>query len=532
VKRTALHVFCLLAAVMGVCLLRCGICSAAEVAETGFEIRDFEMTGNTIFPMEKLRDAVAPYRGTGKTAADVEKARDALEGLYHEAGYPAVIVNIPEQTLKEGIVKLEVIESRIGRVRVTGNRYFTEEKISRGLPSLRPGEILYLPKVQEEVNRLNRNPDFKVNPSMAPGVAPGTIDIELKVEDRLPLHGYLELSNRASPDTTELRLNAMVRYDNLWQREHSAAIQYQTSPQKTEEVQVIGASYVLPAPWEQDHQLAFYAIWSDSDTAFGEGFRTIGKGEIFGLRYVMPLQPYKLYAHNITLGIDYKHFDQTVGFTTGSGETTETPISYLPFSVSYSASLPDEGGTTQFSAGLNMSFRGVVSDEREFELKRYKAHADYLFATAGVQRAQKLPWGMSLFVKVDGQMSDQPLIDNEQYVAGGMESVRGYKESEVTGDNAVHGTIELTFPDPLDKTPAGKKFQMSPFLFYDAAKLVIRDPLPGQDDSITIQGAGVGMRGSILRNIEYEVDGAVAMNSTDNTESGDLRFYFMVKTVF
>lgn len=513
-----------------------GICSG-EGVETSFDIKSFEVTGNTIFPADKLQGVVSPFTGKGKTAADVEHARDALEKLYHDAGYPAVLVNIPEQTLKDNVVKLQVIESRIGKVKVTGNRYFTMEKVMNDLPSLAPGQILYLPKVQEEIGRLNRNQDFKVDPVMSPGSAFGTIDVELKVVDQLPTHGYLELNNRASPDTTALRLNAMVRYDNLWQKEHSLSLQYQTSPESLKQVEVLGFSYALPAPWNKDHQWALYGIWSDSNTAFGEGFTVVGKGQIFGTRYVIPLTEYKLYAHNITLGLDYKHFDNAVGFTKANGQTTHTPITYMPLSFSYNASLPDEqGGVTQFSGGLNMAFRGIVSDENEFELKRYKGTASYIYATAGVQRTQKLPLGLSLFAKVDGQVADQPIIDNEQYIAGGMSSVRGYLESEATGDHAVHGTLEVSFPDTLkawsQENWITKRLQMSPFLFYDVAELITIDPLPGQFGSSTLEGAGAGVRGSMTKSLEYELDWATALRTTTNTKSGAERVYFKLRAVF
>ncbi|HKZ15846.1 MAG TPA: POTRA domain-containing protein [Geobacteraceae bacterium] len=528
----ARYLFCLLVTILILHTPMSEICAAEDEGDTGFGIIVFEVTGNSIFPVDKLRDTVLPFTGSGKTVADVEKARDALEKLYHDAGYPAVMVNIPEQTLKNGVVRLQVIESRIGRVKITGNRYFTMGKVMKDLPSLSPGAILYLPKVQKEIGRLNRNQDFKVDPIMSPGKELGTIDVELKVEDRLPLHGYLELNNRASHDTSKLRLNGMLRYDNLWQKEHSIALQYQTAPENTKEVEVVGGTYALPAPWNEDHPLALYGIWSDSDTAFGEGFMVVGKGEIFGIRYVLPLPHYRLYSHNTTLGLDYKHFDQAIGFTSESGETTHTPISYLPLSFSYSAFLPDEwGGMTQFSGGLNISFRGVVSDEREFELKRYKAMANYLYATAGIQRTQKLPVGMSLFVKVDGQVSGQPLIDNEQYIAGGMESVRGYMESEAAGDDAVHATLEISFPDPLERFGTGKRFQMIPFLFYDMAELTIIEPLPGQDKSIKLGGAGAGMRGSMTKNLEYELDWAAALDATDRTQRNDQRIYFKVKAL-
>jgi hemolysin activation/secretion protein len=510
-----------------------GSFAAADNGETSFEIKSFDIKGNTILPANRVLSAVALFIGSRKTASDVEKARDALEKLYHDSGYPAVMVNIPEQTLKDGIVKLEVIETRIGKVKVTGNRYFTMEKILHDLPAFAPGEILYLPKVQEEVGRLNRNPDFKVDPAISPGKEFGTIDAELKVEDRLPVHGYLELNNRDSHDTTQLRLNAMLHYDNLWQMEHSISVQYQVSPEKLSQVEVASVSYVLPAPWNVDHQLVLYGIWSDSNTAFGEGFSVIGKGQILGLRYVVPLPPYKLYSHNITMGLDYKHFNQAFGFQAPGAPATNTPLTYTPLSFSYNASLPDEwGGAFQFSAGLNMNFRGISSRESEFESKRYLAKANYLYGTAGIQRTQKLPLGMNLLVKLDGQIANEPLVSNEEYSAGGMENVRGYLENEEMGDNAFHGTAEISFPAPFEETKIGKIAQVTPFIFYDIARLITQQPLPGQTGISELQGTGAGIRGALTKYMQYEIDWAIALQPTERIARNDQRVYFKVKGLF
>ncbi|NWF56531.1 MAG: hypothetical protein HXY45_17225, partial [Syntrophaceae bacterium] len=100
---------------------------AAE-RETTFTILSFSIEGNTLFPGKDLEKVLRQHLGLGKTAADVEKARNALEKYYHDKGYPAVLVNIPEQTVQEGTIRLQVIESKIGRIRVTGNRFVTEGK--------------------------------------------------------------------------------------------------------------------------------------------------------------------------------------------------------------------------------------------------------------------------------------------------------------------------------------------------------------------------------------------------------------------
>lgn len=428
--------------------------AAEEGRGPRFAIKGFIVVGNTLLPDKPYDDdPESPFRdfptiqgilqgfaGPDKSARDVEQARQQLEHAYHEHGYPSVLVNIPEQTLEDGFVRLQVIESKVRRVRVIGNRYFTKEHILAKLQTLQEGSVLYMPHLQDELLLVNRSPDLRVEPMLLPGKRFGTVDVELRVKDQLPLHGSLELNNRCSKNTTELRLNAMLRYDNLWQREHSASLQYQTSPKDSSEVQVIAGSYGLPSWWHDDHRLALFGVWSDSDTAFGDGFRTVGKGYTLGGRYIMPLAAYERhYTHNVSLGFDYKNFYETSYLD----ETISTPISYLPFAISYQGTAPGEGGTSRFHAGLNFSFRGLVNHRQEFETKRYRGQANYVYLRLGLEREQQLPFGLRLDGKVDGQLADQPLVSNEQMVAGGMDSVRGYKESAAAGDDGIHLSFEL-----------------------------------------------------------------------------------------
>lgn len=204
----------------------------AEEQQPTFEIKSYSIEGNTLLPKDTIQGILKEYTGPKKTAETVNKARDALEKYYHDAGYPAVLVNIPEQSIEEQsvVVKLQVIESKIGNVRVTGNRYYTKEKIIRELPSLAPGKVLYVPSLQRDLERINRGEDLKATPSLSPGQEMGTTDVEIKVEDKLPFHGSFELNNRSTHDTSPLRINAMLRYDNLWQMDHSLALQGQLSP--------------------------------------------------------------------------------------------------------------------------------------------------------------------------------------------------------------------------------------------------------------------------------------------------------------
>jgi hemolysin activation/secretion protein len=497
-----------------------------------FEIKGFTLEGNTLLTDEDRNTLLAGYVGQSKTSTDVEKARDTLESFYHKSGYPAVLVNIPEQDVESGLVRLEVIESRIRKVNVTGNRYFTKTTIMKMLPSIREGGLIYLPSIQQDFALANRNSDLKISPALVPSKELGAVDINLKVSDKLPLHGSLELNNRSSHSTTSLRANGSISYNNLWQKEHAISLQYQTSPKDRQEVQLLVGSYIITTPWNKDHTLSFYGVWSDSDNAFSDGFQVVGKGSVLGARYTIPLPLLEKGYHSITLGIDYKNFKEDVNFIDSEQEGLRTPIKYVPLSSSYTAVISNGNGKTQVDIGLNLALRNLGAEQREFEIKRYNARGGYLYFTGGMSRSQNLPYGMSVVAKVDGQIASEPLISNEQFSAGGMESVRGYKESEASGDTACHWMLNVNFPDLAELFNSKEKFNGIPYLFYDGAKTWKKDPLEGEDKSNNLQGAGIGLKGSFLKNFEYKLDGAIALDKTDNVDRGDKSFYFRVKYGF
>lgn len=102
-----------------------------------FEISRFDVAGNTLLSAAEIEGAVAPFTGKGRDFGDVQRALEALEGLYHARGYNVVTVQLPEQELNGGVVRLNVLQTRIGKVTIDGNRRFSEANIRRSLPALR-----------------------------------------------------------------------------------------------------------------------------------------------------------------------------------------------------------------------------------------------------------------------------------------------------------------------------------------------------------------------------------------------------------
>lgn len=492
--------------------------SGAPAPSPKFDVLEFEVEGNSVLPVVAIERAVYPFLGPGRTVEDVEAARAALERTYREAGYITVAVDIPEQRVEGGLVTLRVTEGRVARTRVTGARYFDQGRILAGAPSLAEGSVPYAPDAQTELNALNQSADRRVTPTFRAGRQPGTTEVDLAVEDTFPLHGRIELNNRYSPDTEPLRLLGTIRYDNLFQRLHSASLQYQTSPQDTSQVKVISGSYT--APLAPSRFLTFYGIDSDSAIASGLGGGTVvGKGSTYGLRYTLALGGTDTFRHSATLGVDRKISDQDAA-------GVFTPVRYTPFAVSYSGAVADPSGLTEFGAGLNLSFKGLGNEQSEFEDRRFKASANYMILRFDLSRTQNLPAGLSLYGRLDGQVASGPLINNEQFVAGGIDSVRGYLEASALGDDGLRGSVELRSPQ-WSKSVGELVNDFRGVAFVDGARLTVRDPLPQETDRFTLSSTGIGLRMRAWDRLVLRLDAGLVLREIRESEKHSVRVQFI-----
>src|SRR5262245_32483513 len=353
--------------------------AGVEQVEERFDVWEYRVLGAAVMPVQSVERALYGHLGPQKTIADIETARKALEDSYGNAGYMTVFVDIPEQTVDLGIVRLQVTEGKLDRVRVSGARYFSNRQILAALPALEQGQVPQFPQVQRELAALNRvTPDRAITPVLRAGRSPGTVDVELQVKDDVPFHGAFEVSDRYTADTSELRSSLSLTYANLWQRAHSASLQYQVAPEEPDEVNVLAATYAARLE-KADAVLALYAVDSSSDVATIGTLSVLGQGDIFGVRSIMPLDSIGSYGHNLTLGIDLKDFDENIRLSLDDG--LRTAIKYVNWSAVYGFGWTLDNSNTDLSIGASWGVRGFGNDDLEFELKRFKARANYLYLT-------------------------------------------------------------------------------------------------------------------------------------------------------
>jgi len=514
------HRYAPIMAWLGVWLGAVGLRAEEPAPATGGDlfIQEYRVEGVRHLARDLVEETVYPFLGPGRSADDVEQARAKLEKAYRDQGFQAVAVQIPPQEVKDGIVVLQVVEGVVERLRVNGARFSSLRAIKALAPSLAEGQVVDFKLVPREIEALNQLPDRRVTPTLRAGGAPGLVAVDLTVEETTPLHASVELNNRRSANTTSLRLNTTATDNNFLQRGDTLGLSFQVAPQRAADAKVLSAYYLTRLPAWNGVSLMLQGTKQDSNVSTLGGAAVTGRGEIVGLRALVRLPLAKNFFQTLNLGLDRKHFDQTLRV---GGGALVAPITYWPLGANYSATLFGEKRETNGSLGATLHLRGLGSDPAAFDNRRYRADGSFAVLRGELSHEQEIGRGWQFFAKTSGQLADQPLLDSEQASGGGLGTVRGYLESEVVGDNAAFATLELR-----SRPWSGPWGEWRGYAFGETGLLKVFQALPQQHSYFRLASYGVGVRGRFRKQFHGSLDMGVPLVAQANTQPHDLRFTF------
>jgi hemolysin activation/secretion protein len=498
-----------------------------------FNVHEYRVLGNSVLSNRDIETVLYPLLGDHKTLADVEVARAALEKAYHDRGFATVFVDIPEQDVSDEIVRLKATEGRLHEVHISGARYFSERKIMAAVPSATAGTVPNIPVLQDQLSAVNiTTADRTVVPILKAGPVPGTVDLALRVDDHLPLHGSVEFDNQYTPYTKPLRATVSLSYANLFNEFDNVSVQYQLSPQNTNQVKVLAANYAWGA-LANGLRPSVSFIDSKSNVPAVSTLGVLGKGQVYGSRFTFPLTDAPGMPQSLTFGVEYKHFLESIalgsqGASPPAGQLVNTPISYANLSLAFNGNWSSDFLQGVFSTAANFGPRGAPNNPETFANKRFKAQPNYFYVKMDGSLYLHLPWEFQLILRADGQFAVEPLITNEDFSITGANAVRGYLEAESLSDSGVVGSAQMQSPIWRVKTfPLGDVF-----VFFDSGHSHVIDPLPGEPPAITLRSWGAGLNLLPGKMFTGSLTWADPLVTGPNTRRGDSRFLFIVRGAF
>jgi len=529
---------------LAVALLAASALSLAQAPSERFDIDRFAIEGNTLLEAEEIEAVLRPFTGKGREAGDLRQAIEALAQRYRSAGFSIVRVVAPEQNLDRGVVILRVIEARIGKVIVTGNRFFGDSNIRFSLPALREGASPRPGDISANVQLANENPAKQVDVVLRPGEMPGVVDATVEAMDVRPLKAFITFDNTGNSQTGKFRLGAGVQHANLFNRDHVGTFNYVISPGKGGQVGLYSASYRLPL-YSMGDSVDFILARSDvsaGTTQTVAGPLTFsGRSAVYGLRYNHLLARRGEYSHRIVFGLDYRAYKNDCalgGFGAAGCGPAAVDVSVRPVSVAYSGNWSVPGRTAEFHGAMSRNIPGVANGlESDFNATRPSpvsgpgAPSRYAILRFGASVVHAFANNWQVRAAVNAQHTSDALVSGEQFGLAGANAVRGFEEREVARDAGYFANFEVYSPNLGGKLP-GHEGSIRGLLFYDMARAANR-PLAGEfTQRASIASVGAGVRWNIGRDFNLRFDLAKVTDDVGSRPIGTVRGHVSVYVGF
>jgi hemolysin activation/secretion protein len=502
---------------------------AAEAVDSPighFDIARFQVEGNTLLPQQAVDDLLKPYAGANRNFADVQRALEALEAAFRERGYNIVQVILPEQELNQGVVRFTVVQTRIGKVTVQGNKVFDEANIRHSVPDLREGETPNIGRISNSLRMANENPAKKTSLQLQGSDQQDEVNALLKVDDGKAWRVGANLDNTGTSSTGKSHVGLTYQNANVAGLDHVLSLQYTTTIENPSQVSVWGAGYHIPL-YSLGDSIDLFGSYSNVDSgsvAAGVfNLQVSGKGSIYGARYNKALTRSGDFESKLIFGLDYRAYKndlQLQGLQLGSDVTVH------PVSASY------VGTWTRTAGDVNLSLSAIANvpggthgATGDFDRARNGATASYKIMRFGMGLTRALPGDWQMRLAFNGQYTPDALVPGEQFGAGGASSVRGFAEREVANDVGYVANAEAYTPN-LCTAMRGSSLLCRALAFVDAAHVSHNKALPGEITHVSIASAGLGLRMALDRYMTMQFDYGRVIDGGGVRETGSSRVHF------
>ena len=366
----------------------------------------------------------------------VDMKREIID-FYSSLNRPVVFVDVPQQELTNGVLVIQVIEGKVGKVSIRGNKYFD---ISRYRKSIRicEGETLRSDLLAADLYWLNNNPFREVNAVYSAGNNQGETDVELIVRDERPFRLYSGIDNTGFQINDYIRIFAGIISGNLFHADQQFTYQFTTAPSPGKFMSHT-ASWTFPLPWR--HIVNIFGGYSSVTTHLVPSVLvSSGFAGQASFRYQIPFFKNNPLLDDFFFGADFKRTNNTVVF--GGDEVLNKGVDILQFMVRFSLTRERARSRMAFTCDIYGQPGPWLPDMQKgrYEAMREFASNRYIYGRArllSMYRFGKVNESACIENLIEGQLSSSNLLPSEQYGLGGYGTVRGFVERAINVDNAL-----------------------------------------------------------------------------------------------
>lgn len=497
-----------------------------------FLVKQIVVTGSTWLSAAELATLTRPAEGREVTLAELQLIADSITQRYLDAGYLTSRAYVPEQTVgSDGIAKMTVLEGYLAEIRIEGTQRLSQNYL-RSRIELGAGRPLNAVQLENQLRLLKANPLLEtIEASLRAGDGPGESVLTVRVKEAKAFSGSVGTDNYSPPSIGSERGTLALQYRNLTGIGDELSFNYNHTWQDGADVLDFG--YRVPVnAMDGTLQLRFSPNWNE---IIQDQFRELGiKGEsqLYELTYRQPL-----------VRSPREEFALSLGFSHQRGQTFLFDDVGFPFGIG-----PDEDGrsiTSVLRFGqdyLRRDLRGAWLLRSQFNLGTGLLDAtsnggddpdgQFLSWNGTVQRIQRLNQTHLLILQADVQLAFDELLPSQQFVMGGGQSVRGFRQNVRSADNGFRLSIEDRITLLRDSAGA-PTLTLAPFIDAGYVWNHPDNPNPIPDQRF-LMGVGTGLLWEPFTNFLVRLDYGIPLVDLDDRgfNAQDSGFYFSVNYRF
>ncbi len=479
----------------------------------------FRIAGVDAATAQRLLPQLEQYTGAGKTLLDLEDAAKDVEVALQREGFFLAQAYVPEQTLADGIVTLQVLIGRLGTVTleaepgVAVDSAFMERIVER----LRGHPVVERGLIEHALFTLGDLRGIAVHSSLTPGERIGHADLVIKVSPAKTSVYSIEYDNAGSIYTGRHRIYGSAEWFSPAGRGDVASLRAQAA----------SGTQFLRAAWLAPYNavgsklgVALSLLRYELGTSVFDPLDAEGTAAALSLQWLHP----HIRSRNRNLffqaSTDLREFNDKVNAIALDSKKSMT--AYATFGVvgDWRDTLGG-GAISNYAASVVLGRLKIKTpDEAFIDAAGYRSAGSYAKLVLNGSRLQLLPNKDYLFLSAQAQFAGKNLDSSEKLSMGGPDRVRGYPSPESPSDSGVIATSEYRKPLRFNAVK-NADLVFSVFGDYGYARQHHR-PLPTDTGNTRkLQSHGVGL--TYANSTGLLVRGWVAVRGSTKAQSDDSR---------
>ena len=400
-----------------------------------FKVNEIIFEGNTKDKTASLNTLAESVIGQDIYFEDLLRVAKKITKYYQAKGFLTSYAFIPSQNIKNGVVTICIVESKVDSIDIEGNRWARSwylKNIIMGKNGLREGDVFNAGALQGALREINQEDYIEAQSVVSKN--DDKTQLKLDVKDRFPLKFDFAWDDYGRSYTGVQRASFLLGLDNVTGMGDKI---YGGTILSSGATGVLAGYSVPISPYGT--RLSF--DFSNSNINLGGPYKFLnvkGKAQSYALRITHPLIENAKTSVVAYTGIDF------VNASTESKLLNSTLSDYNLYVLrsGFHGMTDDKNGrwigTLGFDVGLPGATKGEIRGPQGVFFK----------LVAGATRVQRL-FGRTIgILRVNGQYSPNRLYTAEQMQIGGPYTLRGYQPAELIGDYGVTGTAEIRTPIP------------------------------------------------------------------------------------